>query len=597
MPEAGPTMEKLAARIVDGQAVNWQEADAACTSDEERAFVRNLKIVTDVALQSDPAAVQGVPTLRDAATPGSAMSTVPPAASHPFAAGTQWGPLEIIDPIGAGGFGQVYRARDRKLDRVVALKLMHLEERILEDRALSDGRLLARVIHRNVVTVHGAERIGDHVGIWMDYIAGETLEKVLEHSGPLGTREAIGIGIELCGALAAVHKAGLVHGDIKAQNVMKERGGRLVLMDFGAAHEASPGSHADSRISGTPLYMPPEVFEGQPMTIVGDIYALGVLLHHLVTRSFPVKAGSIDDLRLAHARGERALLRDERPDLENGFVRVVEKALSRDPAERFASAGQMQQALEGSLRMEPAQEAPPQRFPWSLVVAALGAATVLVVAGVIWMKSPSGVALTTGSPARVPAAPAATPGAYSISAALYRSGSGGRERLVPGSRIGVGDALNMDVETSDALYLYVLNHDQQGRTATLFPRPDCDLSNPLPAGKHTLPGRRIADGKPLDWTVDTAGGREQILMLASRTPLDFVEEAIARLPKGEQYAQLPPAAAITLRGIGGVAPQPAGAAPPDAARLFEDIKRLADSPELASGTWMRQIDLENPPAR
>ncbi len=511
---------------------------------------------------------------------------------------------------------------------------------------------MARVRHPNVVTVYGAERIDDRVGIWMDYIDGQTLDALIGHLGPLGSRDAAGIGIELCGALAAVHKAKLVHSDIKAQNVMKEKGGRLVLMDFGAASQAGRGPYGDARISGTPFYMPPEVFEGQPMTIAGDIYALGVLLHHLVTGSFPVMAESLGALRRAHARGEMTLLRDARPDLDSGFVKVVEKALSRDPAARFATMGQMQQALEGAIQIEPLRPIPVKPEPMHAAApttaffrpayAAMAAGILLVVAGGLWLgtrsngdvgpagpasilgpggpggtpgssstngsdvaasgeaqvdASPSDAAASHTAPgdARQPGLPSTSiPGGYSISAALYRSGDDGRERLVPGARIKVGDKLHMDVETSDAVHVYVLNHDQAGATFVLFPRPDCDLRNPLPSGLHRLPGRKVSDGIPQDWEVDSSGGREQILILASQRPLADVEELIAQLPAGRQYAQLPQETAIRLRGIGGVAPRPGGVAATDAARLFEDIKRLADIAERASGTWMRQIGLENP---
>src|SRR5207244_2811767 len=99
---------------------------------------------------------------------------------------------------------------------------------------IDEGRLLARIRHPNVVTVHGADRIDGRVGLWMEYIHGRTLERSLAEQGPFSAPEAGEIGIQVCRALAAVHQAGLLHRDIKAQNVMREDGGRLVLMDFGA---------------------------------------------------------------------------------------------------------------------------------------------------------------------------------------------------------------------------------------------------------------------------------------------------------------------------------------------------------------------------
>ena len=632
MTEAARRLERLAARVVDGEPVDWQAAERDCANEQERRLVANLRIVTDVNRQlavSDPGDLSSAPTrLYPIGVEAPDSPALPEDPALP--PGARWGPLQILAKVGQGGFGQVYRARDARLDRIVALKLLRLREPSHEERALADGRAMARVRHPNVVTVHGAERIDDRVGIWMDYIDGQTLDEVIAHLGPLGVRDAAGIGIDLCGALAAVHKAGLVHSDIKAQNVMKEKGGRVVLMDFGAARQIGPGTgRGDARVSGTPFYMPPEVFTGQPMTVSGDIYSLGVLLYHLVTRSFPVTAETLGALRRAHARGDVTLLRDARPDLSGGFVRVIEKALAREPADRFATMGQMQQALEGAIQGEPPRAVVPSPEPMIVprraaawrpaalrpAFVALAAGLLLVAAGALWLgrhpnegaipanqASIDGAAGTT-NPSSADALPrdAASanpplPGSYSISAALYRSGIEGRERLVPGARVGVGDKIHLDIEASDALHVYVLNHDLEGHTFTLFPRPDCDLKNPLAPGRHRLPGRRITDGTPLDWQVDTVGGREQILIVASRTPLDFVEGAIARMPAGRQYAELPPDAALRLRGMGSVVPRPSEEPPPDAARLFEDIKRLADTGERATGIWIRQIDLENPQA-
>jgi len=611
------TMESLAARVVDGESIDWAAAERACGNEQERGFVRNLRIVTDIARHSASEDVSD-PSLSPTLDPPPG-APAPPRVDAPddpgLAPGMRWGNLAIVETIGKGGFGHVYRARDTFLDRTVALKVLCLGERIHEERALADGRAMARVRHQNVVTVHGAERIDDRVGIWMDYIDGQTLDQLIQQLGPFGTRDAAWIGIDLCGALAAVHKAGLVHSDVKAQNVMKEKGGRLVLMDFGAARQVGP-ARGGIPVSGTPLYMPPEVFDGHAMTVAGDIYALGVLLYHLVTRSFPVYAETLDALRAAHARGAMTLLRDTRPDLAGGFVRVVEKALCRNPADRFATMGQMQQALEAAIQGEPSRPEPPALQPahspptaWRPAYAALAAAVLVVAALAIWLGiRPDGEARTTrpdgagtspaSGDARQAGPASAAPGTYAISAALYRSNGESRERLVPGARIRVGDKLFMDVEISESVHVYVLNHDQAGDTFTLFPRADCDLKNPLPPGRHRLPGRLLATSVDQDWQVDTAGGREQVLILASRTPLDFVEKAIAGIPAGRQSALLTRENAILLRGIGSVAPSPTGgASSQDAAILFEDIKRLADTTERASGTWMRQIDLENPPTR
>ena len=178
--------------------------------------------------------------------------------------------FELIQQIGEGAFGDVYRARDA-LHRDVALKLLrHVSGRSAEQQAariLHEGRVLARVRHPSVVTVYGAEEHDGRVGLWMEFIEGRTLEALLRSQGSFGAREAALIGRELCRALAAVHGAGLVHRDIKAQNVMREAGGRLVLMDFGAGQIMQEEARTGGRVTGTPLYLAPELLRGAPASV------------------------------------------------------------------------------------------------------------------------------------------------------------------------------------------------------------------------------------------------------------------------------------------------------------------------------------------
>jgi len=208
-------------------------------------------------------------------------SPATPAAPKPAPEGPRWGQLVLLDKVGEGAFGEVYRAWDVVLEREVALKLMRAAD---EDPALlREARMLARLRHPNVVTVYGADRHDGRSGVWMDFIEGETLAAIVEDRGSFGALEALLVGLDVCGALAAAHQSGLLHRDIKAQNVMRERGGRIVLMDFGLGHETAAGEPSD--FGGTPLYMAPELLEGGPATVRCDLYAVGVLLFHLVTRS------------------------------------------------------------------------------------------------------------------------------------------------------------------------------------------------------------------------------------------------------------------------------------------------------------------------
>jgi len=255
----------------------------------------------------------------------------------------RWGSLQLQREIGRGRFGTVYLAWDPRLERDVALKILH--DARSTGPIMREARMLARVRHPNVVMVFRVEAHGGRAGLGMEFVDGRPLKEVLEATGVFGAHEAAVVGCDLCRAVAAVHKAGLVHRDIKVQNVMRESAGRIVLMDFGAGEVQSDDPGAPRRVTGTPLYLAPEVFAGAPQTPASDIYSLGVLLYHLTTLTYPVTGETFEDVEAAQARRDAVPLADRRPDLPADFVTVVDRALERDPAARYRSAGAMLQDL------------------------------------------------------------------------------------------------------------------------------------------------------------------------------------------------------------------------------------------------------------
>ena len=265
---------ELAASVADGSVdIDWKHLEASVEDDEDRQLLQDLRVLAGVAelhrsdpVTETPTSLAGRgrvvgrigPALVDTDAQTVEERVLPPPSTGPL---DHWGHLELIEQIGQGSFGNVYRARDTRLDRDVALKLLRKGRQSAElaEKILHEGRILARVRHRNVVTVFGVEEQDGRIGLWMEYIRGRTLEQLLRSTGSFGAREAALIGQELCRALAAVHKAGLVHRDIKAQNVMREEGGRLVLMDFGAGQyvHATGATAPTGRLTGTPLYLAP----------------------------------------------------------------------------------------------------------------------------------------------------------------------------------------------------------------------------------------------------------------------------------------------------------------------------------------------------
>jgi eukaryotic-like serine/threonine-protein kinase len=296
----------------------------------------------------------------------------------------RWGPFEHLERVGRGSFGEVYRAFDPALQRHVALKLL-LPRRLTRDEEvgalLREARAIARVRHPNVVPIYGVDRHDGRLGFWSDFVKGQTLAEFVTTQGAIGPREAALIGIDVCRAAGAVHAAGFLHRDIKAGNVMREEGGRILLMDFGLTHEHGTGEAT----SGTPAYMAPELMLGQPATISSDVYAIGIMLFYLLTRRYPVEGADVAELRAAHASGTRRTLLDARPDLPEPLARVVETAISAAPEKRFASTGQMIAALSEAIGLgSPAALAPAAAKPrglrsWMLAPVAIAAALLLAV--------------------------------------------------------------------------------------------------------------------------------------------------------------------------------------------------------------------------
>lgn len=266
----------------------------------------------------------------------------------------QWGHLEVRGEIGRGASGTVYRAWDTRLAREVALKLFAPEA--APGDAIEEGRLLARLNHPHIVRVFGADTHDGVAGIWMEFLEGETLDEILARDGVFGGEETLLIGLDLARALSAVHSAGLLHRDVKARNVLRERGGRLVLMDLGAGRTADRTPERGDE-TGTPMYMAPEVLAGNPATVRSDIYCLGILLYRLLTGTFPVTGADLRDLRTAHAASRRMPLHDLRPDLTDDLVTTIERSCHSDPDARYASAADFEAALAEALEHTLSQRA------------------------------------------------------------------------------------------------------------------------------------------------------------------------------------------------------------------------------------------------
>src|SRR5262245_36893968 len=353
-------LDQLLELIADGGSVDWDELERAAPDEATRQRIRQLRLIAEVA-EVHRSHIDDVTLAQDDIVTDHATTPIgcwP--AGHPIGVprtpvqGTSptreavWGHLLLVRKIGEGAFGEVFQAHDTWLDHPVALKLLNreVEDRVSPSLILHEARKLARVRHSNVVTVHGADRHDSRVGFWMGYIDGDTLAARVA-KGRLSPGEAVYVGQEVCKALSAVHQAKLIHRDVKAHNVMRASdGGRIILMDFGAGELVNDPS-LGGRQHGTPLYLAPELLRGGDASVQSDIYAVGVLLYHLVSGRYPVEAASPTALLEAHDQGLRRRLRDERSDLPRTFIEIVEQAIHPDPARRFVSAGEMEDKLSG----------------------------------------------------------------------------------------------------------------------------------------------------------------------------------------------------------------------------------------------------------
>jgi len=236
-----------------------------------------------------------------------------------------WGDFQLLQVLGRGGFGEVYRAWDPVLEREVALKLLlprGMDPELEFTTMVAEARAMAKVHHPNIVPVYGVDRREGRVGFWSEFVRGQTLNALIAAQGVMDEQTAAQTCIALCDALGAVHAAGLLHRDIKPGNAMRDAGGRVLLMDFGLSQNLLAGSGW----SGTPAYMAPEVSAGHAASVQSDLYAMGVMLRFLTTGSVAPSA-----------------------PLPMPLAAIVKRATETDARLRYASAAQMGAELSGLL--------------------------------------------------------------------------------------------------------------------------------------------------------------------------------------------------------------------------------------------------------
>ena len=459
---SGDPARELLERIADGAAIDWDRLDGI-----------------------DAALIDGAHTLERVRHAYRRIGSGEPAERALF----RWGGLSVHEHLASGATAEVYRAWDPGLSTMVALKLLRPQAAVAglrSDEFLREGRLLARIGQRNVLRVYGAAVHDGRPGLWAEWIDGRTLEAIVAADGPLSAAEAAHAGLELCAALGAIHAAGLVHGDVKASNALRERGGRIVLADLGAG--GTPDAlNASPRTQATLAYLSPQSRDGAPRSAADDLYALGVLLHFLLSGAYPHTGAPA--------------LRTPTGCIAERVAAVVERALAPQPAQRHADARAFADALRAAIGGS--ATAPRPRRRWL----AAAAAVALALAGIgAWQIG--------------------KPMPWTPRAALVRHDAADAP-LRDGAALHVGDRLDLTLASDRPTWVWVLNEDEAGAFHVLFPLAGLQLANPLPRGAIVLPGEQ--DGRALSWQVSSAGGREEFLVVLADAPLEKFERRIATL--------------------------------------------------------------------
>src|SRR5580765_5407620 len=264
---------------------------------------------------------------------------------------------EILALLGQGGMGAVYKARDSELDRMVALKIIRPElarnPEILQ-RFKHELILARQVTHRNVIRIFDLGQAAGHKYITMEYLDGRDLRLVLREKGKLPPEEAAKIILQICRALEAAHAEGVIHRDLKPQNIMLDANGRAYVMDFGIARSAYlPGMTQTGALVGTPEYMSPEQAKGEKLDERSDLFSLGAILYELVIGQSPYFSDTPLATLWKRIQEKAKPLDEVDPTIPKSFSDIVAKALEIEPQNRFSSASEFAQNLEAWLGISP----------------------------------------------------------------------------------------------------------------------------------------------------------------------------------------------------------------------------------------------------
>ncbi|MBI4733115.1 MAG: serine/threonine protein kinase [Chloroflexi bacterium] len=277
---------------------------------------------------------------------------------------------EVVEQIGKGGMAVVYRARDQMLERQVAVKVLredYSSDATFQERFRQEARAAANLTHPNIVTVHDFGLDNGQLFIVMENVPGTDLKTLLRKRGRFSPGEALPLIIQACAGIGYAHRAGLVHCDVKPQNMLVTPDMRLKVTDFGIARALStikPDEQSDI-VWGSPQYFAPEQAAGAAPSPASDVYSIGIILYELLTGSLPFQATTASDLAHLHLEAEPPLLSEMLPEVSPALEQILLKVLAKEPAQRYRTADQLGRVLMnfGNTRSAPSLALTPEAAP------------------------------------------------------------------------------------------------------------------------------------------------------------------------------------------------------------------------------------------